>query len=218
MTPELEAYIEQHIEREPANLRRLEKATNLQRVNGRMCSGHIQGRLLKMLTRMIAPRRVLELGTFTGYSALCIAEGLGPEGVLTTVEADDELEEAILGAFAESEEGKKITLRIGDALTVCHDFADASFDMIFIDADKRQYPDYFREADRLLAPGGYILADNTLWDSHVAEEGRNDRQTLGIKEFNRLAALHPDYETVIVPLRDGLSILRKRTKREGGLF
>lgn len=209
MTPELESYIERHIEKEPENLSRLERQTNLQRVNGRMCSGHIQGRLLKMLTGMINPRRALELGTFTGYSALCIAEGLKPGATLVTIEKEDELEDAILQAFAESEYGAPITLRIGDALEVCREFPDDSFDLIFIDADKRQYPQYYGEAKRLLTPGGYILADNTLWDSHVVEPERQDPQTRGVKKFNDMVAADPDMEVVILPIRDGLTIIRK---------
>ena len=205
----LEDYIERHIDREPEYLRRLERDTNLQRVNGRMCSGHLQGRLLKMLTRMIRPKDVLELGTFTGYSALCIAEGLPDDGRLTTVELEDELEEPILGAFEESGLGDRIELRIGDALEICSLFAAESFDMIFIDADKREYPEYFREAKRLVRRGGYILADNILWDGHVTEEDRHDRQTEGIREYNRLALEDPEFETVILPVRDGISILRR---------
>ena len=211
MSPELEAYIERHIEREPDHLDRLERETNLRRINGRMCSGHIQGRILKMFTLMIRPKRVLELGTFTGYSALCIAEGLPSDATLLTVELEDELEEAIREAFARAEAGKRITLRIGDALEVCRRLPDASFDMVFIDADKRQYPQYYLEAKRLLCPGGFMLADNTLWDSHVVEEGRRDSQTEGVREFNRLAAEDPETETVIIPVRDGISIIRKRT-------
>lgn len=222
MTQDLESYIEKHIEAHPEHLRRLERETNLKRINGRMCSGHIQGRLLKMLTRMINTRNVLELGTFTGYSALCMAEGLDPDSSLTTIEIEDELEEPILEAFARAEEALKsagtpgtffppsaINLRIGDALAVCREFPENSFDLIFIDADKRQYPDYLRETKRLLAPGGYILADNTLWDGHVAEQDRHDGQTEGIKEFNRLVAADPELEAVILPLRDGLTIIRK---------
>lgn len=211
MTPELESYIEAHIEAEPDNLRRLNRATNLQRVNGRMCSGHIQGRLLKTLTQMISPLRALELGTFTGYSALCIAEGLPEGGTLLTVEIEDELEDPIRRAFAESDAGARIELRIGDALEVTRDYPDGHFDLIFIDADKRLYPSYLKEAKRLLAPGGYILADNTLWDGHVADDNRHDPQTLGVKEFNRLAAADAELQTVILPVRDGLSIIRKRT-------
>lgn len=210
MTPELEAYIERHIEDEPEHLRRLERLTNLQRINGRMCSGHIQGRLLKMLTMMIAPKRALELGTFTGYSALCIAEGLGLDSKLVTVEAEDELEEAIRESFNAVEEGAKIELRIGKALDVCGEFPDESFDMIFVDADKREYPRYYEEAKRLLRPGGYILADNILWDGHVAETERHDSQTEGVREFNRMAASDPDMTVAIIPIRDGLSLIRKK--------
>ena len=212
MSPELEAYIEAHIEKEPDNLRRLERATNLRRINGRMCSGHIQGRLLKMLTRILNPAKALELGTFTGYSALCIAEGLPEGGSLTTIEIDDELEETILEAFAESEHGNKINLRIGDALEICREFPDESFDLIFIDADKRQYSEYYREARRLIAPGGCILADNTLWDSHVAEADRHDPQTEGVRAFNDVVASDTDMEVVIIPVRDGLTMIRKRIK------
>lgn len=209
MSPEIEAYIEAHIEKEPHNLRQLERDTNLQRINGRMCSGHIQGRLLKMLTTMIMPRRALELGTFTGYSALCIAEGLPEGATLTTIEIEEELEEPILEAFANSPYGHKVDLKIGDALEICREMPANSFDMIFIDADKRQYPGYYREAKRLLAPGGYIIADNTLWDSHVVESDRHDPQTEGVKEFNRLVAADRDMQTVMIPVRDGISIIRK---------
>ena len=212
MSPDLEAYIESHIQQDPAYLRSLDRETNLRRVNGRMCSGHIQGRLLKMMTMMIAPERALELGTFTGYSALSIAEGLPPEGRLTTVEANDELEEDILSVFAKSGLQNKIDLIIGDALEVCRGFADEYFNLIFIDADKRAYPEYYREAKRLLAPGGFIIADNTLWDGHVVEIERLDAQTEGVREFNRIVAEDEDMEVAILPVRDGLSLIRKRTK------
>lgn len=213
MTPELETYIESHIEPEPSYLKKLEKETNLRRVNGRMCAGHIQGRLLKMLTSMIAPERVLELGTFTGYSALCIAEGLPADGRLVTVEANDEIEEDIRNIFSESGLDEKIELKIGNAIEICKELPDESFNLIFIDADKREYPEYYTEAKRLLKEGGYIIADNILWDSHVVEEGRHDAQTEGVKKFNRLAASDNDMETAIIPIRDGLSIIRKRTKQ-----
>lgn len=207
---DLEDYIEDHIHREPEYLERLERDTNLQRVNGRMCSGRLQGRVLKMLTSMVRPLRALELGTFTGYSALCIAEGLPEGGHLTTIELEDELEEPIREAFRVSGLEDRIDLIIGDAIEVCQKMEPGSYDMIFIDADKREYPRYFTEAKRLIAPGGFILADNTLWDGHVAETDRTDRQTEGIREFNRLAATDPDLETVILPVRDGVSIIRKR--------
>lgn len=213
MSPQLEAYIESHIEKEPENLRKLERLTNLQRINGRMCSGHIQGRLLKMFTRMIDPGAVLELGTFTGYSALCIAEGLRSGASLTTVEIEDELEDDLMRTFSESPYGDKIILRIGDALEICKEFPKESLDMVFIDADKRKYPEYYEECKRLIRPGGFILADNTLWDSHVVEADRHDSQTEGVKRFNNLAASDPEMETVIIPVRDGISIIRKRTNQ-----
>ena len=206
----MENYIRNHIDSEPGNLRKIERQTNLELINGRMCSGHLQGRLLKMLTRMIAPERVLELGTFSGYSALCIAEGLPEGAIFITVEADDELEERILNNFSSSPFGHNIKLKIGKALEVCRDFPDASFDMIFIDADKREYPLYYEEAKRLLRPGGYMIADNTLWDGNVINPEKHDRQTQGIRCFNDLAVEDPDTEVVILPLRDGISIIRKR--------
>lgn len=205
----LDAYISRHIDPEPSHLRLLERRTNLQRINGRMCAGHIQGRLLKMLTRMVNPRRVLELGTFTGYSALCIAEGLDNDARLITVEVDDELEETIREAFGASPHGDKIELRIGDALEVARSMPDGTFDMVFIDADKRQYPAYLHEAKRLLRKGGYLVADNILWDGHVADPNRHDPQTEGVREFNRLLAGDPDFEVAIIPLRDGLSVGRR---------
>lgn len=213
MRPEIEAYVEAHIEQAPDYLSRLERDTNLRRVNGRMCSGHIQGRILKMLTQMINPGRVLELGTFTGYSALCIAEGLSQGASLVTIEKDDELEDVINETLKESPLANKIELRIGEALKVCREFPANHFDMIFIDADKREYPQYLEEALRLLKEGGYILADNTLWDGHVAKEDRHDRQTEGVREFNRIVAETPGLQTVILPIRDGLSIIRKHNPR-----
>lgn len=206
----IEDYIEDHITPEPDYLEKLERATNLQRVNGRMCSGRLQGRVLKMLTRMIAPLNVLEIGTFTGYSALCIAEGLPENGHLTTIEFEDELEVPILEAFRESGLSDRITLIIGDAVEIGRTMQQDSFDMIFIDADKREYPQYYKEAKRLVRPGGYILADNTLWDGHVLDSSRNDSQTLGVKRFNEIVAADEEVEVVILPVRDGISIIRKR--------
>ena len=209
---ELEQYISLHTDREPDNLRKIERDTNRHRINGRMCSGHVQGRLLTMLTKMIAPAKALELGTFTGYSALCIAEGLPDGGSLLTVEADDELEEVITSNFATSEFADRIILRIGEALNVCREMPSGQFDLIFIDADKREYPQYYEAAKRLLSPGGYMLADNTLWDGNVVKDDKTDRQTEGIRRFNEMAVNDPEVETVILPLRDGLSIIRKRNE------
>lgn len=206
-----ESYIEGHMDPEPENLHRLRRAANIHLNNGRMVSGHLQGRLLKMLTSLTAPQRALELGTFAGYSALCIAEGLPEGGKLLTVEHNDELEDFILARFAESPYGDRITLETGDALNVCRSLADKSIDLMFIDADKRAYPAYWKEARRLVRPGGVIIADNTLWGGHVCDPAyTKDRQTAGIMEFNRLVAEDEGVEKVIIPLRDGLTVIRVR--------
>lgn len=211
MSYEVDDYVERHISAEPDNLTLLTRESNLRLVNGRMCSGHLQGRVLKMITQLCNPRLVLELGTFTGYSALCIAEGMPENGRLVTVEVDDELEDFIREHLAASPYGGKVDLRIGPALEVCRSFEDATVDMMFIDADKRQYPAYLDEAARILRPGGLLVADNTLWSGHVADPAYDrDPQTRGVREFNDRAATHPGFETVILPFRDGLSLIRKK--------
>ncbi len=205
----LDDYIEAHIDREPDYLYKIDRLTNLRLLNGRMCSGHTQGRLLKMLTSMIAPKRVLELGTFSGYSALCMAEALADDASLDTIEVDDELEDFITGNFAASPLAHKIRLHIGDALETMKQWREEEFDLIFIDADKRRYDDYYAAALPLLRPGGYIIADNTLWDGHVTETSPRSAQTLGIMRFNDMVAADTRVERVIIPLRDGLTIIRK---------
>lgn len=210
MSPELQKYIEDHIDAEPDHLHRLERRTNIHLINGRMCSGHLQGRLLKMLVSMIDPHDVLELGTFSGYSALCIAEALHDSATIHTVEADDELEDFIREAIASAPCGERIQLHIGDALSFAKKCKPESFDLVFMDADKRQYADYYEACPPLLRPGGYIIADNTLWDGHVVEPDHfNDRQTAGIRLFNDIVAADPRVEKVIIPLRDGLTLIRK---------
>lgn len=206
----LEDYIGCHISAEPTYLRRLERATNLRLINGRMCSGHLQGRFLKMLVRMIKPKKVLELGTFSGYSSLCMAEGLEEGSMLITVEADDELEDFIKAALEDAGEvGRRVSLCIGDALEVMRTFPDESFDLVFMDADKRQYPEYYMESRRITRHGGFIVADNTLWDGHVAEQRRTDPQTDGIRLFNDLVTADTGVECVILPLRDGLTLIQR---------
>lgn len=210
MINELTEYAERHSDREPENLHELERQTNLRLLNGRMCSGHLQGRLLKMLVAMIKPKRVLELGTFSGYSALCMAESLADDAYIDTVESDDELEDFIRAALASSEHGHRIRLHISDALAYAEKCPDHYYDLIFIDADKRSYCEYYETCLRKLKTGGYIIADNTLWDGHVLHEtDPKDRQTASIKRFNELVAVDSRVEKVIVPLRDGLTIIRK---------
>lgn len=209
MIPELEEYIESHISPEPDLLKKIDRHTNLYRLNGRMCSGHIQGRLLKMLVAMIKPKRIIELGTFTGYSALCMAEALDEDAVIHTVEADDELEHEIQQNISQSPHGAKIILHIGDALDVMKKFEPGYFDLAVIDADKREYPQYFTSTMEIVKSGGFIIADNTLWDGHVVETCKHSSQTNGILEFNRLVAETPGVEVAIIPIRDGLTLIHK---------
>jgi predicted O-methyltransferase YrrM len=213
MNNKIEEYILSHIAPEPENLRNLIRTAHVQMVNPRMNSGHLQGRLLKMFVSMLRPKLMLELGAFAGYSALCMAEGLDDDAKLITVEIDDEKEDFIRARLAESPHGKKVELRIGDALetldTLRHEFGDLSFDMIFMDADKRTYPECYDKALPLLRHGGFLIADNTLWDGHVIDPAYKDRQTMGIRRFNDKAATDPQVETVIIPVRDGISLIRK---------
>lgn len=212
MDANLDRYIEAHSSPEPQWLYNLNRLTNLRLLNGRMCSGPVQGRLLKMIVGMIDPKRALELGTFSGYSALCIAEGMSADAHLDTIEADDELEDFIRQGFAQApaEIAGKITLHIGPALQVISQMEPKSFDFIFIDADKREYTAYYDAVMPLLRHGGYILADNTLWDGHVVDPAYDrDRQTLGVRQFNDTVAADPRVEKVIIPLRDGLTLIRK---------
>lgn len=217
-------YIESRISAEPEALHRLERLSHLRMVHGRMCSGHWQGRLLKMLTCMVRPRRVLELGTFTGYATLCMAEGMaeaakmapaGSDGAaddarrIDTIEIFDENEDFLREIFATMPHGDLVNLIIGDALDILPGLEQGSYDLIFIDADKRLYPDYLELCVPLLSPGGYILADNTLWDGHVTDPARHDPQTMGVKRFNDLVGADPRLESVIIPLRDGLTLLRR---------
>lgn len=212
MTPDLQDYVERHSSRQPLWLEDLWRETNIRLLNGRMCSGPVQGQLLKMLVRMTAPKRVLELGTFSGYSSLWMAMGLTGDARIHTIEADDELEDFILSAYASApaEIADRITLHIGPALEVMKQFDPGTFDFIFIDASKREYPAYYRSALPLLRSGGYIVADNTLWDGHVTDPAYDrDPQTRGVREFNDIVAADPTVEKVMIPLRDGLTLIRK---------
>lgn len=210
MDEQLEKYLLEHTSPQGEYLDRLCRESHLRMVNGQMVSGPLQGRLLKMLVQMARPKNVLELGTFTGFSALSMAEGLAEDARLTTIEHNDELEDFIQERFDASPHGKKIRLIIGDA---CEELEklDEEFDLVFMDADKRDYDKYYRLVMPRLRPGGYILADNTLWYGHVVEtEYDHDAQTLGIRRFNDLVAADEQVEQVIIPLRDGLTVIRKK--------
>lgn len=188
---------------------RLNRDVNLQLLYPRMCSGHLQGRILTMLTSMIAPRNALELGTYAGYSALCIAEGLPPEGHLDTVEIEEELEDFILRHLRRSPLADRITLHIGEAEKIVPALGK-KFDMVYMDANKRTYCETYRMILPLMNPGGFILADNTLWDGKVRDSGADDPQTDGIRRFNDMVARDDRVTRVILPLRDGLTLIRVR--------
>ncbi len=207
MDDALDDYIRSHTTPERPELYRLWRATNTQLVRGRMASGHVQGQLLRMLVGMVRPRRILEVGTFSGYSALAMAAALPPGGELYTFEVNDEMEDFARGWFDASPYGSRIRFTVGDALTLVPALG-LDFDFVFIDGDKRQYADYYAMAKHHLAPGGYIVADNTLWDGHVVDPAYDrDAQTQGIRRFNDVVVADSEVECVILPLRDGLTLI-----------
>lgn len=206
----IDEYILQHIDPESDYLKALYRDTYVKLLRPRMVSGHLQGRLLKMFVEMIRPERILEIGTYSGYSALCMAEGLKPGAMLYTFEINDEQEDFTRPWLEKSEHAGKIKFYIGDALELVPQLG-LTFDMAFVDGDKRKYVEYYNLVLDHLAPGGYMIADNTLWDGHVLEQPHaTDRQTIGIKAFNDYVAQDTRVEKVILPLRDGLTIIRKR--------
>lgn len=206
----LDQYIETHSDPETDYLAHVNRQTHILTYNPRMLSGHIQGRILSMLSKMIRPRRILELGTFTGYSALCLAEGLTADGILHTVEVDDELEDTIRAHLALSPLGDKIVLHIGDALEYIRNTGE-QFDLVFMDADKRDYTACYDALFDKIRPSGYLLADNTLWDGKVLTDPHpGDKQTIAIKAFNDYIARDNRIEKIILPLRDGMTLIRKK--------
>ena len=210
MNDELEQYIRAHIEPEGDYLHRLWRETNIRTVHGRMASGHLQGRLLKLLVMMMRPRNILEVGTFSGYSALCMAEGRDPDGRVWTFEINDEMEDFTRPWIEGSPVGNRVNFIIGDANVLAPQLG-ITFDMAFLDGDKRTYLETYETVLPLLRPGGFILADNTLWDGHVVDpEYDRDRQTQGIEHFNDFIAADVRVENVILPLRDGLTMIRKK--------
>lgn len=230
----LEEYIEQHSSPENEALAEITRQTNIHVLNPHMLSGLVQGRVLSFISQMIRPKRILELGTFTGYSALCLAEGLTEDGELITIEHNDELEETIRHNLSLSPLGSKIHLVIADAkkwlneqinekygpyseadrlrlqAEIRNDQMVNEYDLVFVDADKREYNDYFKLVLPLVRVGGWILADNTLWDGHIIDPTYDkDKQTLGLRAFNEAVASCADVEQVILPLRDGLTLIHK---------
>ena len=210
MTDALEEYILTHIDEEGELLAALNRDAHVNLLQPRMLSGHLQGRVLKMICRMLRPRCVLELGTYTAYATLCMAEALEEGAEIHTIEVNDEMEDFIRKYVSRSPYRDRIRLHFGDALELIPAL-DRTFDLVFIDADKRLYSRYYDLVFDKLPSGGIILADNTLWDGKVVTEPeRTDRQTAGIREFNDRIKADPRVEKVILPLRDGLSVIRKK--------
>lgn len=210
MTEDIEKYVLAHSAPEGDYLYRLYRATNIHTIHGRMASGHLQGRLLKMLVSMIRPKNILEVGTFSGYSAICMAEGLDEGGKVWTFEINDEMEDFTRPWIENSPVADKIDFRIGDANVEAPKLG-VTFDLAFVDGDKRTYVETYEMVLSILRPGGYIIADNTLWDGHVTDPAYDhDHQTQGIRRFNDHVAADNRVEQVIVPLRDGLTLIRKK--------
>ena len=207
----IDDYINQNSTPEDDVLKELNRETHLKVLAPRMLSGNIQGKLLESISKMIQPKTILELGTYTGYSAICMAKGLSPNGVLHTIEINDELESIIRKYIKKVDFESKIKLHIGDALTIIPSM-EMEFDLVFIDADKRLYSQYYDLVIEKLKPGGFIIADNVLWGEKVIEAiQQNDLYTKGIVDFNNKIIKDNRVENFILPLRDGISIIRKKT-------
>ncbi len=211
---ELENYILNHIDEEEELLYELNRKTHLKILRPRMLSGHLQGKLLKMFCRMIQPVNILEIGTFTGYSCICMAQTLPQNGTIDTIDIDDEIQSFTQSFFDRSGYADKIKMHIGDALDIMP-MLNKKYDLIFMDGDKRQYPNYYKMCFDMLNPGGYILADNILWDGKVIKPVHpNDTYTQGIMEFNQMVKEDRRIEKVIFPFRDGIFMIRKKHSSE----
>jgi caffeoyl-CoA O-methyltransferase len=210
MKREIERYIAEHIDPEDPVLNQLDRETHLKSYGARMISGHLQGQILKMFSKMIQPERILELGTYTGYSAICLAEGLKPGGRLITVEVNDELKPIARKYFEKAGMQDKIMLITGPAIQVIPTLEDP-FDLVFLDADKREYLSCYHLIFDKVRSGGFILADNTLWSGKVLDPpGSCDAQTRGIMDFNDAVRNDSRVEKVILPFRDGMTVIRKK--------
>ncbi|EMR03414.1 O-methyltransferase [Cesiribacter andamanensis] len=206
---DVQAYAEDHSSPEPALLQQINRDTHAYVLMPRMLSGHLQGRLLAMLAQMIRPRAVLEIGTYTGYSALCMAEGLAPEGELHTIDINEELESRVRGYFARSPQAAQIHYHIGNALEVVPQL-QLPWELVFIDADKRNYAAYYQLVIGQMAPGGFLIADNVLWSGKVTNPQASDKDTEALRLFNRMIQEDTRVENVLLPVRDGLMIIRKK--------
>jgi caffeoyl-CoA O-methyltransferase len=210
ISSQLSDYADQHTTAEAELLQRINRETNLEVLMPRMLSGHLQGRILAMVSKMISPAYIVEIGTYTGYSALCMAEGLKSDGKLITLEYNKELQKRILSYFAESDAAPKLELRMGDAMDEIPNL-EAGIDLVFIDADKTNYLNYYNLIFDKLNRGGYILADNVLWSGKVIEEvDPDDADTLALIKFNTFVQQDERVENILMPVRDGLMLIRKK--------
>lgn len=210
--PNLADYCESYSSPEPAYLKEINRQTHLTQINPRMLSGHLQGRFLKMIVTLFKPKNILEIGTYTGYSAICMAEGLAGESKIDTIELNEELEPVILSNINKAGFKGKIRVHIGDALKIIPQILETlNFDLVFIDADKQNYPAYFDLLKNKLKSGAVILADNVLWSGKVINEKdkNTDPETMAIHGFNKMLVADNSFETVILPIRDGITITRK---------
>lgn len=206
--PILDQYVCEHTSSEGDLLKKIYRETHLEVMKPRMLSGHFQGRLLSMFSKMIRPQRILEIGTYTGYSALCLAEGLTKEGKIYTIEINEELEKRVRNYFKSSENSHKINFLIGDALTILPSINE-NWDIVFIDADKSNYLNYYKFVFDSVNIGGYIIADNVLWSGKVLDKTKQDRETTILRAYNQLIHEDPRVEELLLPIRDGLMIARK---------
>lgn len=205
---DLQQYVEDHSEPESALLRQINRDTHLHVLKPRMLSGHLQGRVLSMLSHMIQPKRILEIGTYTGYAALCLAEGLHPDGKLVTIDNNEELSVRTKAYFQQSSFANQIEMLVGNAIELIPNLKE-KWDLVFIDADKENYLHYFNMVVDQMNPGGYIIADNVLWSGKVYDETKSDGATESIREFNSTVHNDSRVQNVLFPIRDGLMIMRK---------
>lgn len=207
--PTIQDYCVQHTDAEPSLLQRINRETHLQELKPRMLSGHFQGRLLAMLSCMIQPKHILEVGTYTGYSAICMAEGLAKDGKLTTIDKNEEQESKVRGYFREAGIADRVDYIIGDATEIIPGLP-GPFDLVFIDADKRNYQYYYDHIIDKVKKGGYIIVDNVLWSGKVTDPDKNDQSTMAIKDFNTFIKQDERVERILLPVRDGLFIIKKK--------
>jgi predicted O-methyltransferase YrrM len=209
ISPELAHYAGIHTSQESELLARINRETHLEVLQPRMLSGHIQGRLLSLLSSLLKPKRILEIGTYTGYSALCLAEGLPDDGTLITIDVNEELQARVQGYFNDSSYKHQIEYHIGDAMELIPTLPDM-WDLVFIDADKKNYLNYYDLVIERMNPGGIILADNILWSGKVIDEAAQDRETVLLRKYNELIQADERVENILLPIRDGIMVARKK--------